>query len=491
MCSNREEVVEVPEKKTVNERESERPTAELKRVLVLAIGTGGSTILVDLINKSRKLCDAANSIYFLDTDANPRLTIPDRIDNSVKSGLALIYKPADREEVSDNGKVPVTFVEYGGGRGAGRDFVRSEICATEFLIPSELEEGTPGDELKISEEDKLNIGKMWEDLRLHNIIILIHTLGGGTGGGSAPIIAQEVKRRLQSSDLRQFVQNTTVISVCFLASKWETPLLNANSIRNLMEISKHVDIVLLFSNTKLGDYVEKTRHMFADELEGFQNIKNFHVCRVLDILLSSSHDFNDFRNIITESGVTNIVVPSISMKSERIPPLSEIDALKYPMAHVCEGTLIRAMPLFIGSDHRMRPSFVHQSNEHLGGFFDSTENYKQWIVGKLKPRIKDISFGELEPIFDENYSRLDALVLTACAIDLSENLGENNANLDQTIDFWQTKIGEGALYWHPKLANPDLNAKGIRNDVIQWHKKYLEKFERKIEEFNQIGGVTQ
>jgi hypothetical protein len=476
----------------VVEKESERPTAELKKLMVLAIGTGGSTITVDLINKSRKLLEVADSIYFLDTDANPRLKIPDKIDSSIKSRLGFIYKLSDREDLADNGKIPVTFIEYGGGRGAGRDFIRSEICATEFLIPEKYKEGISGDELKISEEDKSSIMKMWEDLRYHNIILLVHTLGGGTGGGSAPIIAKEIKERMRNSDIRTFIQNTTVISLCFLASRAENPLLNANSIRNLKEISQYVDIVLLFSNTKLEEYIEITRHLFVDELDGLEKIKNFHICRVLDILLSSSHDFNDIRNIITDPGTTNIVVPYLSMKSERIPPLSEIDALKYPMVPVCEDTLIKAMPLFIGADQRMDPSFAHQGNSGpYRAFFDNTENYKQWIVGKLKPRIRDISFGELESIFDEDYHRLDTLVLAACAANLSENLGEGNVNVDLTMDFWQTKIGEGSRYWHPKLLNKDLKAEDIRNEVLQWHIEYLKKFEKRIEEFNQRGGVMQ
>ncbi|MGD2249516.1 MAG: hypothetical protein PVF58_14010 [Candidatus Methanofastidiosia archaeon] len=476
-------------KEELEERDNlKRPTAELRKLLLLAIGTGGSKITVDLINKSKKLCEKADSIYFLDTDANPRLTIPDKIKESVKSKLDFIYKPSDREETNEE-NIPVTFIEYGGGRGAGRDFVRSEICATEFLIPSELKEGISGDELKISDEDKSNIINMWDDLDLHNIIILVHTLGGGTGGGSAPIIAREIKNRLQGQNLRRFVQNTTVISLCFLASKSETPLLNANSVRNLMEISKHVDIVLLFSNTNLAEYTEKTRHLFGDELKGLQDIKNLHVCRVLDILLSSNHDFNDFRNIITEPGVTNIVLPHISMKNERIPPLSEIDALKYPMAKIFESTLIKAMPLFIGSDPRMSSSFAQHSSEYHRGFFDNTENYKQWIVGKLKPRMQDIAFGELEPIFDEECNRLDTLILTACAVDLSENLGKNNINLEQTVDFWRTKIGEGSRYWRPKLSDPDLDAEDIKDDVVEWHEEYLEKFEKRIEEFNKKGGM--
>lgn len=474
------------------EKELERPTAELKKLMILAIGTGGSRIAVDLINKSKKLLEVTHSIYFLDTDANPRLKIPDKIDGSIGPRLKFIYKPGDREDGDNGGKLPVTFIEYGGGRGAGRDFIRSEICANEFLIPEKFKESVSGDELKISEEDKFNIMRMWEDLRYHNIILLIHTLGGGTGGGSAPIIAKEIKDRMQKSDLRTFIQNMTVISLCFLASKEETPLLNANSIRNLMKISQCVDIVLLFSNTRLEDYVEMTRDLFTDELEGLQEIKNFHVCRILDILLSSTHDFNDFRNIITDPGTTNIVIPYISMKNERIPPLSEIDALRYPMSPVREGTLIKAMPLFIGSDERMKPSFVHQSKyERGGGFFDNTENYKKWIMGKLRPRMRDISFGELEPIFDKDYHRLDTLILTACVADLSENLGENNVNMDLTIDFWQTKIGEGARYWHPKLTNKDYGAENIRNEVLQWHREYLEKFERRIEDFNRRGGMIK
>ena len=180
------------------------------------------------------------------------------------------------------------------------------------------------------------------------------------------------------------------------------------------------------------------------------------------------------------------------MKNERIPPLSEIDALKYPMAPVHEDTLIKAMPLFIGNDMRMNPSFAHQSSGGSNrGFFDNTENYKQWIIGKLKPRIKDISFGELEPIFDEKHYRLDTLVLAACAVDLTENLGHNNMNIELTMDFWQTKIGEGARYWRPKLLNKDLGAEDIKNEVLQWHKEYLDKFEKRIKEFNQKGGMIQ
>jgi hypothetical protein len=476
----------------MTEKELERPTAELKKLMILAIGTGGSKIAVDLINKSRRLLEAAYSIYFLDTDANPRLKIPEKIDRSIEPRLKFIYKPGDRVDENNGGKIPVTFIEYGGGRGAGRDFIRSEICANEFLIPEKEKESPSGDELKISEEDKSNIMRMWEDLGYHNIILLIHTLGGGTGGGSAPIIAKKIKELMQKSDLRTFIQNMTVISLCFLASKEENPLLNANSIRNLMEISQYVDIVLLFSNTKLDDYVEITRDLFIDELEGLQEIKNFHVCRILDILLSSSHDFNDFRNIITEPGVTNIVIPYISMKSERIPPLAEIDALRYPMSPVREGTLIKAMPLFIGSDERMKPSFAHKSKyERGGGFFDNIENYKKWIMGKLRPLMKDISFGELESIFDKDYHRLDTLILTACVADLSENLGENNANINLTMDFWQTKIGEGARYWRPRLTNEDYSAENIRDEVLQWHRGYLERFEERIEDFNQRGGMIK
>ena len=469
----------------MTEKESDRFAVKSKKMMILAIGTGGSTVTVDLINKSRKLLKMADSIYFLDTDANPRLTIPDRIDSSIKSKLTLIFRRSDRVEVADDERVPVTFIEYGGGRGTGRDFIRSEICATEFLITGKFGESVLKDEQRIYEEDKSNIMKMWEDLYYHDIILLVHTLGGGTGGGSTPIIAREIKERKQKPVVGTSIQNATVISLCFLASKIENPLYIANSIRNLMEISKYVDIVLLFSNTKLWEYTEKTRYMFADELEGFQNIMNFHICRVLDILLSSEHDFNDFRNIITDPGVSNIMVPFISMKNERIPPLSLLDALKYPMASVCEGTLIKAVPLFIGDNPGMNPSFAHRSkHKYQEGFFDNTESYKQWIIGNLRPQIRDISLEELESIFDNDYNRLDTLILATCAADLSENLGKNNSNIDSAIDFWQIKIAEGARYWLPKLLNKDLNAENIKDELLQWYAEYLRKFERKIEEFN-------
>lgn len=162
-----------------------------------------------------------------------------------------------------------------------------------------------------------------------------------------------------------------------------------------------------------------------------------------------------------------------------------MDALKYPMASVCKGTLTKVMPLFIGDNPGMNPFFVHRSrHEYQGGFFDNTESYKKWIIGNLRPRIRDIPFRELESIFDGDYNRLDTLILAACAADLSENLGENNVNVDLAIDFWQTKIAEGARYWHQKLKNPELNAEDIRNDVIRWHAEYLKKFEKKIEDFN-------
>lgn len=478
------------EKKLIKSKES---VAKLKRVVVLAIGGGGSRVVVDLINKSRKLLEVTDSIYFLDTmaDSERKSMTPDRISDSVGPQLLFVDKHSERELVAD-GRIPVTFIEYGGGRGTGRDFVRSEICANEYLIPKELKGGRiPDGESRISEEDRANITRMWEDLRYHNIILFAHSLGGGTGGGSAPVIARKIKEWMQDPDLRKFIQNTTLISLCFLASKEESPALNANSVRNLMEISKYVDIVLLFSNTQLEHYTDMTRHLFTNQAEGLEDVKNLQICRVFDILLSSKHDFNDFRNIITDSATTNIVVPYLSMKNERIPPLSEIDALNFPMAPVCEGTLIKAMPLFIGTDPRMSPSFVSNSSDGSSqrGFFDNTENYKQLIIGKLKPRMRDISFGELESIFDEEYRRMDTLVLTTCAVNLMENLGKDNINISLTMDLWQTKIAEGAQYWAPKLTNRDLDSEDIKNGILQWHREYLDRFEKRIETFNRKGGV--
>lgn len=161
-------------------------------------------------------------------------------------------------------------ITYGLGAGANPDIGRESALASLDAIKEQLE----------------------------NVELLIITagMGGGTGTGASPVIAQAAKEK-------------GILTIAIVTSPFEIEgsKRNKNSKKGLEQLSKQVDSLVVVSNDKL---LAKTPDVpFEDAFQFSDNILKKTIEIIADIILKPSHinlDFADVRSIIKDSRETFI-----------------------------------------------------------------------------------------------------------------------------------------------------------------------------------------
>lgn len=153
--------------------------------------------------------------------------------------------------------------------------------------------GSPETGKKATEE---SIEDIKEILKGKDMLFIAAGMGGGTGTGGAPVIAQAAKD-----------MGILTVAVVTRPFSFEGPQKIAYSVQGISELSKHVDSIIIVSNDKLlllgGNLSIVNAFSEADEVLA-RSVKT-----VTDIILTPyiiNLDFADVKNILKDSGVSLI-----------------------------------------------------------------------------------------------------------------------------------------------------------------------------------------
>ncbi|QLH75375.1 MAG: cell division protein FtsZ [Methanomassiliicoccales archaeon] len=170
-----------------------------------------------------------------------------------------------------------------------------------------------------------------------NIVFVTAGMGGGTGTGSAPVVAEMARR-----------YGALVIGVVTLPFKAEGKLRMENAMKGLSRLQEHCDTVIVIQNERLLEIVPKlpieAAFKVADEVL-MQSIKG--ITEVLTKPGLVNVDFNDIMTITKNAGLAMIGLGESDSDDERIdkavgeamssPLLGEVDL------HEAKGALVRVV----------------------------------------------------------------------------------------------------------------------------------------------------
>ncbi len=202
--------------------------------------------------------------------------VVDKVADSIRNydyvnNIRIFAVNTDRQSLSNMKHVDETITLGKKGRGAGSDPDKGRIIA-----------------LRSIEEGVFNKVRFDEEIS-YDLIIIVAGLGGGTGTGAGPVIADHLKK----------VFDTTVLSVLILPDRDEygdkTEIVN----RGIIDFYKVSDSIAIIDNSEVVDH-EKPLHEAYDGANEF--IKNI-IVTLLDICEKYGNPNIDFADI--EAVLTN------------------------------------------------------------------------------------------------------------------------------------------------------------------------------------------
>ena len=266
------------------------------------------------------------------------------------------------------------------------------------------------------------------------------------------------------------MQNRIVVSLCFLADLHEEALTKANSVRNLMEISKHVDMVLLFSNESLIKQIKKemTIHEDATKKTVFREL-NSQIVNAVEILMTAMSEDKitkplDFHDLHTFSlGLpTNIIIPFLAPEYRGHLKLVCLDhALDFPLVSIHNGFVVKVLPILISNRQGIENIDIHPK-----------EMYEEILSKKLMVDMRGHT-GDIRGVLDNNGGHpLKALVLGFGLADLGPYLD----SLDIATYQWE------AFHREAMVNNPEERTKELIEGIKEWCREYQDDVEAIVKE---------
>ena len=189
---------------------------------------------------------------------------------------------------------------------------------------------------------KEGINEMKDVLKNANMVFVTCGLGGGTGTGSAPIIAEEVKKL-----------GALCIAVVTLPFASEGRVRMENALQGLEKLKRHTDTLIVIRNDKLlslaPDLPLNTAFKVCDEvLAG--SVKG-----IAELITKSglvNVDFADLRTILTDAGyaVIGLGEASVDAKSEERATIAIETALNSPLLDADISSANRALINVVGGE---------------------------------------------------------------------------------------------------------------------------------------------
>jgi cell division GTPase FtsZ len=450
-----------------------------KRVLVLAIGGGGGRVLADLLKGSEHFRKLVSSVYFLNTNEKDLDEIFEIDLKKLEGEYIDVIAPLSGKK-PDPDLIPVRRWWYG-HTGAGGDFVRSrrmilywlfsekykEELTQRGLTAEEVEAGELKAEVSFKESEKFSaeaqdtMNVMKREIMESDMILLIHSLGGGTGGGGTPILARYLGEQGKSG----YMEDRTIVSLCFLADLHEEALTKANSVRNLMETSKYVDMVFLFSNENLIRQIRKEEIIREDtEKKTVFRELNSQIVNAVEILTTAMYEDKitkplDFHDLHTFSlGLpANIIIPFLAPDHHGHLKLVCLDrALDFPLVSICNDLTMKVLPILVSN----KPG-IENIDAHPKGM------YEEILSKKLMVDMREYT-GDVRGVLDnDGGDPLKALVLGFALADLRPYLN----SLDIAAYQWE------AFHEEAMINEPKETTRAVINEIKGWYREYQDKTE--------------
>ena len=144
---------------------------------------------------------------------------------------------------------------------------------------------------KAAEESIEDIKNMLNDGT--KMVFITAGMGGGTGTGAAPIIAQTAKE-----------MDILTIGIVTIPFRWEGDKKIDQALDGVEEISKHVDALLVTNNEKLSEiYSELSVDDAFDKADDTLSVAAKSIAEIITLHGKVNLDFNDVKTVLKDGGV--------------------------------------------------------------------------------------------------------------------------------------------------------------------------------------------
>ena len=139
------------------------------------------------------------------------------------------------------------------------------------------------------------------------MVFITAGMGGGTGTGAAPIIAQTAKE-----------MDILTIGIVTIPFRWEGDKKIDQALDGVEEISKHVDALLVINNEKLSEiYSELSVDDAFDKADDTLSVAAKSIAEIITLHGKVNLDFNDVKTVLKDGGVA--IMSTVSPKLSTMP----------------------------------------------------------------------------------------------------------------------------------------------------------------------------
>ena len=125
------------------------------------------------------------------------------------------------------------------------------------------------------------------------MVFITAGMGGGTGTGAAPIIAQTAKE-----------MDILTIGIVTIPFRWEGDKKIDQALDGVEEVSKHVDALLVINNEKLSEiYSELSVDDAFDKADDTLSVAAKSIAEIITLHGKVNLDFNDVKTVLKDGGV--------------------------------------------------------------------------------------------------------------------------------------------------------------------------------------------
>ena len=233
---------------------------------------------------------------------------------------------------------------------------------------------------KAAEESIEDIKAMLNDGT--KMVFITAGMGGGTGTGAAPIIAQTAKE-----------MDILTIGIVTIPFRWEGDKKIDQALDGVEEISKHVDALLVINNEKLSEiYSELSVDDAFDKADDTLSVAAKSIAEIITLHGKVNLDFNDVKTVLKDGGVA-IMSTGYGEGDNRVSMAIQ-NAQHSPLLNNNDIFNSKKVLLNISysSQYKLMMSEMDEVKEFMNRFSRDFETSSGW---KVKPRA-DIHMKEMD-----------------------------------------------------------------------------------------------
>ena len=246
------------------------------------------------------------------------------------------------------------------------------------------------------------------------MVFITACLGGGTGTGAAPVIAEIAKRK-----------GKLVVGVVTIPFRDEGPGFMERAMGGLKELRKHVDSIILIDNQKIYKFGDLTIEDAYSKVDDILVTAVKSISEIVTVSGTVNVDMNDVKWVMQDSGTASIGIGHATI--EEGAGLAVERAISSPLLNDCDFSTATGALVVLTCGTNVPMSVRQQVSETVQKFAGNPEKFKLGLYTNLESK-RDISV---------------TVVITGFKLEsMPANMGDEKIIIDENGKIFTEKIPE-------------------------------------------------